>query len=267
MDNQITEQLQKLKSSKINDYAKAQKLYQRGNCQILAHARQGWDVLITDDHEEETEVKIRLRDDNCFYFVKNKPAEWDIYGIAALLQIQEELESTEPKIHSEGKAYTREGMMKRVLEERREKAAKANYRIAFADNIYGEHVLTNEKGVKYKITLRDFKNETGYIDNPDLKTNKLGTTKHIMYAFDALKSKPRIFNKLSKQYPFVEIYLDPLHDYRISWFYPHQLNADISGLIKKYFGTKTYLEEDTVKDFLLFIRDSATYPQIKIRSE
>lgn len=66
------------------------------------------------------------------------------------------------------------------MAERREKAEKADYRIVFADNIYGEHKLTNEKGITYKITLRDFKNETGYIDNPDLKTNKLGTTKHLI---------------------------------------------------------------------------------------
>lgn len=103
------------------------------------------------------------------------------------MQIKEELNSTSPRVNAEGKAYTREGMMKRVLEERKTKAEDADYKIKFADNIYGEHILTNEKGVQYKITLRDFENETGYIDNPDLKTNKLGTTKHIYVCIYCIK--------------------------------------------------------------------------------
>lgn len=270
MFDQIKEQLQNLKSSgkiKREAFLQAEKLYQNGACQILAHAKHGWDILITGNNDEEVEVRIRLQDDDCIYLIKGKPAEWDSFGIASLLLIQEELANTEPKIHAEGKAYTREGMMKRVLEERREKALKAKYKITFADNIYGEHILINEKGVKYKITLRDFKNETGYIDNPDLKTNKLGTTKHIMFAFNALKSKPAVFKRLSRQYPFVEIYLDPLNDYRISWFYPHPLKPAVSELLKKYFGNEAFLDEDNVKDFLLFIRDAAAFPQVKIRPE
>lgn len=158
-------------------------------------------------------------------------------------------------------------MIKRVLAERREKAEKAEYKITFADNIFGEHKLVNEKGVAYKITLRDFENETGYIDNPDLKTNKLGTTKHLMYAFKVIKSDKRLIKRLGKIYPFVEIYLDPLNDYRITWFYPHDMKPDVASLIQKYFGEKDYIEEENVKDFLLFIRDAGEISSIKIRAE
>ena len=48
--------------------------------------------------------------------------------------------------------------------------------------------------------LRNFENETGYIDNPDLQTNKLGTTKHLMYAFKVLKADTALFKSLSKTY-------------------------------------------------------------------
>src|SRR5699024_4399028 len=148
-----------------------------------------------------------------------------------LLQIKEEITNTEPRVHPEGKTYTREGMIKRVMQERRDKARRADYRIEFAKNIYGEHILTNEKGVRYKITLRDFENETGYIDNPDLRTNKLGSIKHIMYAFDQLKSDEVLFDILSKQYPFIEVFLDPLHDYRITWYYPHEVHPEIRSFL------------------------------------
>ena len=52
-------------------------------------------------------------------------------------------------------------MIIRVMKERLLKADKANYHIEWAANIYGDHILTNENGVKYKIFLRDFEKETG----------------------------------------------------------------------------------------------------------
>lgn len=248
-------------------FQKAQKIFISGSCQVLTYGKNHWEVLVEPSEEEPEELLI-LKDDNgwlCLHDKKN--IDWSENSIAALFQIRDELQNIEPKIHEEGKTYTREGMIKRVLAERREKAAKAEYKITFADNIYGEHTLINEKGVKYKITLRNFENETGYIDNPDLKTNKLGTTKHLMFAFKALKSNRRLFKNLSKTYPFVEIYLDSLNDYRITWFYPHEMKPEISALIKKYFGKKNYIEEEKVKDFLLFIRDAREMPSVKIRVE
>lgn len=234
----------------------------------MTHARNSWEVLVMDLEDEfGKEVKIHATDEEVFQMSKGKPIEWNGYGIAALMQVQEDLQHSEPRIVTEGKVYTREGMMKRVLEERREKADKSNYKIKFSDNIYGEHTLINEKGIRYRVTLRDFENETGYIDNPDLKTNKLGTTKHLMYAFKALKSKPRTFNRLSKEYPFIEIYLNPLNDYRITWYYPHKMSPGAEVLIQKHFGDKSHLPESKVKDFLLFIRDASRYPKIKIRPE
>jgi hypothetical protein len=81
-----------------------------------------------------------------------------------------------------------------VLTERRQKADKAEYRIKWAGNIYGDHILTNERGVKYKVFLRDFENETSYSDSMDAKLNKLGTTKHIMFAFRKLKENKTLPN-------------------------------------------------------------------------
>ncbi len=226
VSERIADFLKTLKDSPdIKDsYAKGEKMYLLCCCQILTHGTNRWEVLVDVPDEEAVELRIETDGTDWYCFQKKKALDWSSWGIAALLQVQEELKNTAPQLHPEGRTYTREGMMKRVLEERKEKAGKASYKIKFADNIYGEHTLINEKGISYKITLRDFENETGYIDNPDLQTNKLGTTKHIMYAFNALKSKKRTFNRLNKQYPFIEIFLDPLNDYRITWFYPDKMN-------------------------------------------
>jgi SNF2 family DNA or RNA helicase len=242
-------------------------LYEEARCQVLSRSSNTVDLLISGEGEEDVEVNIEESDKALSYFLNGKKNEWDAYGIAALMQVKEELEHIVSAPSLQGKAYTREGMMKRVLNERKEKADKADYKIKFADNIYGEHILTNEKGIEYKITLRDFENETGYIDNPDLKTNKLGTTKHIMYVFGKLKSNRKLFNRLSKTYPFVEIYLDPKNQYRITWHYPHSINSEIASLIKKYFGKLNYIEDEAVKDFLLFIRDAKAHSRILIRPE
>lgn len=253
------------KEPKIN-YAIGKALYDEGHCQVLCQSAGSFDVLIAKD-EEDVEVSIEESSGALYYYRDGKKNPWDAHGIAALMQMKEELEQLNSRPDLQGYVYKREGMIKRVLKERKEKSEKEKYRIKFAGNIYGEHVLTNEKGTKYKITLRDFKNETGYIDNPDLKTNKLGTTKHIMFAFAKLKSNKRLYNKLSKTYPFIEVYLDPLNEYRITWHYTHTLNSEIAALIHKYFGKNNHVADEAVKDFLLFIRDAKKFPQIVIRPE
>ncbi len=248
-------------------YLKGRTIYEGARCQVLSQSSHAFDLLVAVDEDEDIEISVEASGQELIYFLNGKNASWDPYGVAALMQVKEELESIISRPELEGKAYTREGMIKRVLGERKEKADKANYKITFADNIYGEHTLTNEKGVKYKVTLRDFENETGYINNPDLQTNKLGTTKHIMYAFAKLKANRKLYNRLSKTYPFVEIYLDPENEYRITWIYPHKLIPEIAALIKKYFGDRNHIPEDAVKDFLLFIRDAKEHSRILIRPE
>ena len=255
-------------------YANGLRLYERGSCQVLTHSKSYWDILVSDFDEEEEgedmgkEIRINFSEQEVFPSLKNKKLTWTPEAVAALKEVEFLLgHEYADKNKATGKMYTREGMIKRVLEERRDKATKAKYSIKFADNIYGEHILTNERGVKFKITLRDFENKTGYIDNMDLKSNKLGTTKHIMYAFDAIEAKPRVFKKMGRTYPFVEVFLDPLNNYQITWFYPHALTPGISKLIQKYFGKKNSYPETHIKDFGGFLQEAKRFAKIKIRPE
>jgi SNF2 family DNA or RNA helicase len=158
-------------------------------------------------------------------------------------------------------------MIKRVMLERRQKADKAKYRIKWASNIYGDHVLTNENGVKYKIFLRDFENETGYSDSMDSRLNRLGTTKHIMFAFQQLKEDKSLYSKLHKNCPFIEVFCDPLNEYKISWFYPDRLPLQEQVLVSRYFKNAKFIEDDQVKSFLGFLEESVVLPKILIRPE
>ena len=245
----------------------AKTLYNQGFCQVLSRSKIGIDLLIQSGEEDHSlEITLKLVEGELTCLINNKPSPWNATSIAALLQAQEEIRLPSEKIN-EGKAYTRQGMIKRVLAERREKALKSIYKVKFANNIYGEHELITEKGDRYFVLLRDFENETGYINNPDWQTNKLGTTKHIMYVFDKLKQDQRLYKKLSKNFPYIEVYTDPLNNYNITWHYPDPLPLSAKSLIKKYFGSSKFIAPEKDKDFLGFIQSAANINEVMIRYE
>ncbi|MDR3146800.1 MAG: DEAD/DEAH box helicase, partial [Treponema sp.] len=248
----------------------AERLYNENRCTILSQSSQEVTfVLSVEDaaaKEKDREYTLCLGEQTIEPRVNGKPATWDLYAYVCLLRYEEEL--NQPGLRGEkDKKYTREGMIRRVLEERREKAEKAGYRIKWADNIYGDHVLTNEKGTKYTVFLRDFEHETGYSDSADAACNKLGTTKHIMYAFDKLKNDTALYNRLDKTFPFIEVYCDPLNDYNISWYYPAELPPAENELITKFFKTRSFIKDDKIKSFLQFIEAAESFDTIRIRPE
>jgi SNF2 family DNA or RNA helicase len=253
-------------------------IFNNGQCQVLAQSVSRFELIVADERENEIaeySLNIELPEEDSdeaasgaiYPYCGKEPVEWDKYAYACLLQVENETQLLNPKEHLEHKKYTRQGMIKRVLAERRQKADKAEYRIKWAGNIYGDHILTNERGVKYKVFLRDFENETGYSDSMDAKLNKLGTTKHIMFAFRQLKENKTLYNRLSKTYPFVEVFCDPLNDYKITWHYPHKLPVDEQLLISRYFKNARCIEDAQITGFLRFIEEAADFPHIRIRPE
>ena len=127
-------------------------------------------------------------------------------------------------------------MIKRVLKERQEKAAREKFEIRLAENIHGFHKIKTEEGRTYEITIRDFAEGSGYCSCPDFRTNKLGTCKHLIFASDYLNKKYKNSKALTNQvYPFVEIYCDPHYDYNITYFYERNPQPEVDTLIHKYF--------------------------------
>jgi SNF2 family DNA or RNA helicase len=251
-----------------NELALGEITFNNNDCQVLSQSAVKFELIVDFQHGDgQAEFTINLIEDDLIPIKNGERKGWDRYSYACLLQIENELHFLDPKEPIEHKKYTREGMIKRVMQERRQKADKANYRIKWASNIYGDHILTNEQGVKYKVFLRDFENETGYSDSMDSQLNKLGTTKHIIFAFNKLKEDKILFEKLGKTYPFIEIFCDPLNEYKISWHYPRQMPVDEQLLISKYFKKSKAIEEANIKDFLGFIEKSGNYPLILIRTE
>lgn len=245
-------------------FLKGEALYQSGQVQVLSQGALFFEIAVADkfnDFRLSFDFNEKLAGDcSC------KSKEWCSHRIAAILQVNEILSLQEVTHSNEGKAYSRKGMVKRVLDERKAKARKATYSIVFSDNIYGEHLLINEKGVKYRITFRDFEKMEGYCSCHDYRRNKLGTCKHLIYAFG--KARQRLGKKvISQPYPFVEIHADPLNDYRISLYYPDVLPQETQSLVAQYFGQENFIYPQRVKGFLGFIREAQNHKQLLIRPE
>lgn len=245
----------------------AHALYVNGQCKLLTSARESFHLSI-DDEFKDFDLQIDFDQERIEIRCSCKSAEMVCHhALAGLLELSDYLQREETPSIDSGKTYTREGMIRRVLDERREKAAKAEYRIEFADNLYGEHELINERGLRYKLTFRDIEKEQGYCSCPDYRTNKLGTCKHLIYAFSRFKTVPRAESVPQQDYPFVEIYLDPLNEDQVSWFCPRQLSPEIAPLIEAYFTSEQTLQPEKKIDFLSFCAAAQELKEILIRPE
>ena len=251
-------------------YRQGQTLYLNGQCQMLSQGHDRFEVLI-DDEFGDYFLTLYVQDEQVRYETQGERETQVAHLVAGLLHVIEELERGEAREIPAGKVYTREGMIRRVLAERAEKARKAHYKIAFAENPYGEHRLTNEQGVPYKLTFHDLPAETGYCSCPDYRTNKLGTCKHLMYAYMVKKGDKERLRPPRKPFPFVEVGLDPARDYQIRWFHPmpQEIAPEVRALLRKYFGEDTHLPEDPtrIRQLLHFLREAEAHKQILIRPE
>ncbi len=263
--NQRLKQLSQNPDIAKETHIKSHNLFRNGQAQLLTKSAKKF-VFSVEDAFDDFEVVYLLEDGQFFQKCSCKAKEWCHHGIAGALQLQELLKKNE-KQTADGKKYTRKGMIKRVLEERNLKAKTAEYSLVFTDNIYGEHLLHNETGHTYKLTLRDRKNHIGYCSCEDFKTNKLGTCKHLIYAFNQLDQGKRKMRNASKKYPFVEIYLNPLKNYEISWFYPEKLSPKIKALLGEYFKDDKTIRANKKNKFYLFLIKSEKFKKILIRKE
>lgn len=262
--------------------------YEYDNVQILSQGKDYYEFDVEDKDtiygvsvdivEEDVDIvgediDIVEEDKNTFRYelsCKCKSKEICTHRIAVLISLEEifiDYASKTTKFNMlSGKQYTREGMIKRVLEERRKKAFSEKFRLSFSKNIYGEHLLETERGIKYKLTFRDYKNEKGYCTCPDYRKNKLGTCKHLIYAFSELE-KQRLSKFNLTHYPFVDVFLNPLNNTQIKYFYPNNLDVNTQAIFDIYFDKKGDFCKENVTDFLHFIKQTEDFENIHIRTE
>ncbi len=247
-------------------YRRGHALYMNGQCVLLSQSGSQINYSVFDEFND-FRVSV-IFNDKLEMSCECKSKLICQHKIAALIQTHEDLSRDNFQKEKSGIQYTREGMIKRVLKERMEKSHSLSYKLELADNIHGIHQLYNEKGMLYNITLRDFEKEQGHCSCPDFRTNKLGTCKHLMFAYRYLKSNNHLLKNKSTEFPFVEIYLNPREHYKISWYYPGRIGIpEISSLLYKTFGKSVSLGEEYVVSFLNFLNEAQKHKQILVRPE
>ncbi len=241
---------------------KGNSLYVNGQVMLLSSSKNRFEFEV-DDEFKDYQITVMVTDSvewTCGCKAKG-PCEHSVASLYRLLEEQTRAEATRPE---SGKAYSREGMIKRVILERRQRSMEANYQLESGPSIYGEHILDNEKGARYNILLHNLDKETGYCSCSDYQTNKLGTCKHLMFVYRQIK-ETRVLKKLSPEFPFVDIFPDPLNDYKPAWFYEGALPAAAIGVLKKYFDEKRQIQMDSPEVFLGFAQECMNIKQIRLR--
>jgi hypothetical protein len=247
-------------------YQNGKKLYELGRCHLLSSTPNEYQYEVYDDYHD---FNVKL-----FFDQKevNTQCNCGSAGICAhvyacLNQTQQEINRSFLMNAQDGLQYSREGMMKRVLEERRKRAAVEEYQIQFAENIHGEHILTTSQNKKYDLSFYDFDKNLGYCSCPDYQTNKLETCKHLIYAFDTFESEMGNNELPNQPYPFLEIFRHPLKDYKISWFYPQKAEDDLMELLQEYFDDHQIWKEEKWSLVHQFVEKASQFKLIKIRPE
>ncbi len=258
----LQKRLDQLQKEFPKPYSLGVELFKENAIQVLTYSKRIFELWVP---EKELRFSFIIENDEVFFKEESDHADWDKHTIGGLLQLKEALDPG--KKFYEHKKYTREGMITRVLEERRLKAIKEEYRFQWAENIHGDHYVFSPSGQKYKLFLRDFKNQTGYSDNPDSRLNKLGTSKHLMAAFTYLKEHPALFKKLDKTFPFIEVFLDPQNDNQITWHYPGEMKEATRHFIEQFFGTETFIHHGNERFFVDFINEADKFEEIVVRPE
>lgn len=242
-------------------------LFANGAVQLLSQSEQGFHWLVKDLFQD-TEVKIIMHGQEIRKESDNTVAAWDAPAIAALMAsidwMSRQQSTAAPA--AKGIRYTCEGMIKRVLAERQEKAKQAQYHLELAANPFGEHLLRNEKNKTYRITFRDFAKEIGYCSCPDYQVNKLGTCKHLMFAFAAAKKQGIHRAAKPEMFPFTEIFLDPLNHYKVTATLAPTASAQARALVGQYFQTPA-LPDAAIFSLLPFLEAATALKEILIRPE
>ncbi|MGD8780381.1 MAG: DEAD/DEAH box helicase [Ignavibacteria bacterium] len=268
-------------------FIKSETVYQRGKrlvdndmCTLLSESDNKFNFIVEDRFDDfkvtisQTETKLSVQCNcNSNMFAGRKDIIYCPHSAAALIMLRIKYEEEAAKDYARSSKYTKKEMIKRVLKERQEKAAKEKFEITLGENVHGFHKIKTERGKIYEITIRDFVTGNGYCSCLDFKTNKLGTCKHLIFASNYLNKKHKKALKNSG-YPIIEIYCDPNYDYNITYYYDRKLPPEIDKLIKKYFSrgngspnSSQYITQEKYSDFLKFMDEASQYKSILIRPE
>lgn len=249
-------------------YKKAMDIFITGMCTLTSQDGERFRFKV-EDRFDDFRVEVDLSGFDVTHTCScNAAGRYCSHASAALILLADKFEEETGADKRDSEIYSRDEMIRRVMKERKERAAKETFTVESGENIYGFHEIKTAGGKRYSITIRDFDTGSGYCSCPDFKTNKLGTCKHLIFAANRINSEFPIKEMTAQQpYPFVEIFCDPLNDYHISYYYKGQLDPEIHHLLKKYFQQDDYIMPDQYRYFVRFLNDAREFKKILVRPE
>jgi SNF2 family DNA or RNA helicase len=250
-----------------DEYQKAEKLMDQKAPMVVWTSNLKYGVQISNE-EEETQSELVIAFSQEGKLIVDEESKYDNGLIlVGLLAGQNYFRLTKPFLLPAGMVYTREGMIARVLKERKKRAKRLEFKVKLGASRHGIHKLIDHNGSTHHIVVWDFDRELGYIDNIDWRTNKLGTTKHLMYFFSYIQEHPEKLRRLPISYPFIEITIDPSNGNSIRYFYNRTINKEEDNLLKKLFGNKTHMEPSQLVSKYKLIGQMSNHEGFIVREE
>jgi hypothetical protein len=259
-DLQLTMKLSRLA------YKRGFGLYEDGQCSLMKSGINEFEYQVEDDYNDFT-TKIFFSEKKVEHTCSCASQAVCAHVFAAALQTQQELNRNFRADLAGSIIYSREGMIARVLDERKEKSVSEKYQIDFADNIHGEHHLLAASGSSYLLSFYDFDKRLGYCSCPDYQTNKLETCKHLMFAFDYFAATHNLEHLPAQAYPFIEIFRHPLKNYQIAWFFPHSPDLAVQQILDEFFDADQVYLPHKLNELHIFLEKIQRFKLIKIRPE
>ncbi len=150
---------------------------------------------------------------------------------------EEEKEQELQESTSDDELLSRDEIKIQALSDRRKKAKSERFEITLGDTYKGAHIIRNERGKEYVVTMHDPLNEKGHCTCPDFNSNKLCTCKHIMHLDYHIKEKKNAKSRIEKEnFPFVHIYWNSIKE-KPHYFYDKKLPGNVRDEIEQFFDS------------------------------
>ena len=209
-------------------------------------------------------VQVKINDDNISYHCDCPyPGEGCKHLVAVLLDIKNKIwgsakgklieqNNYEPVTNGnqELKYLTFNEIKQQAIKDREKRGISEQFILTMGETYKGEHLIKNNKGKKYSVTIHNPNTNAGHCNCLDYLTNKLGTCKHIIHTSSKIKKDNEFKSKIDmERFPFVDIYLDSeTQSPKLFVENKKEKFNDILPYFSKYFDQKGIFIRDKITD-------------------
>ena len=153
-----------------------------------------------------------------------------------------------------------------ALENRKKSAKQEVFNITFGEMFKGEHVVVNQRGRQYIVTLHEPLNAAGTCTCPDFNSNRLGTCKHLLHVADKVKQVRGFAARGKKEkFPYVHVYWDSAIQ-KPRFFYNRPLPEYLHDDFAAYFDEAGFYKHTDLTQLFRFLQDIQGKKGVKVET-